>query len=213
MCYNYLTARNKKGEIVISLQGGKLAGGNPKDKRVDNDFYATDPKAVEMLIEKYSFNNGVFLEPCVGNGNISKVIELKYPNSNIEGIDIVDRGYPNTVISNFLTYKTDKKYDNIITNPPYSLAKEFVEKGMEMLNSNGKMAMFLKIQFLESEKRIDMFKKHPPKYIYVFSKRMATWNNGEPTDKNGKRWATTMCHAWFVWEKNNKEEPKVRWLY
>ena len=26
------------------LSGGKLAGGNPKKKRVDNDFYATNPK-------------------------------------------------------------------------------------------------------------------------------------------------------------------------
>ena len=31
---------------------------------------------------------------------------------------------------------------------------------------------------------------------------MATWNNGNSTDENGKRWATTMCHAWFIWEKD-----------
>lgn len=33
--------------------------------------------------------------------------------------------------------------------PPYSLAKEFVEKGMECLCNGGYMCMFLKIQFLE----------------------------------------------------------------
>lgn len=103
--------------------------------------------------------------------------------------------------------------DYIISNPPYSLAKEFVEKGIEILSDDGKMAMFLKIQFLEGEKRIEMFKKYPPRYIYVFSKRMATWNNGERLDPNGKKWATTMCHAWFIWEKGFKGEPVVRWLY
>lgn len=194
------------------LSGGKLAGGNPKNNRVENDYYATDPLAVEMLMDVYRFNKDNFLEPCVGNGNILEVVKNRFPNSKMIGIDIVDRGYPNTIIGNFLEYKTNEKFDNIITNPPYSLAKEFVEKGMELLNDNGKMAMFLKIQFLESTKRIEMFKKYPPKYIYVFTKRMPTWNNGQPTDANGKRWATTMCHAWFIWEKGSKTEPVVRWL-
>ena len=33
------------------MQGGKLAGGNPENGRVDNDFYATDPAAVEQLFK------------------------------------------------------------------------------------------------------------------------------------------------------------------
>lgn len=194
------------------LSGGKLAGGNPKNQRVEDDFYATNPKAVEMLMNTYEFNNGSFLEPCVGNGSIAKVIHKEFPNSKIIGVDIVDRGYPNTIISDFLKYQTDERFDNIVTNPPYSLGKEFVEKGMELLKPNGKMAMFLKVQFLEGKKRVDMFKQFPPRYIYVFTKRMATWNNGQPLDANGKRWATTMCHAWFVWEKGYMGEPVVRWL-
>ena len=194
------------------LSGGKLAGGNPKNQRVEHDFYATDPLAVEMLMDKYEFNQGNFLEPCVGNGNISGVIKNRFPNSSITGVDIVDRGYPNTIVGDFLTYVTNERYDNIITNPPFSLAKEFLEKSMELLNKNGKIAMFLKIQFLEGMKRTEMFEKYPPRYIYVFTKRMATWNNGEQFDSNGKRWATTMCHAWFIWEKDFKGEPTVRWL-
>ena len=37
----------------MSLAGGKLAGGNPKNDRVENDFYATNPKAVTMLMNAY----------------------------------------------------------------------------------------------------------------------------------------------------------------
>ena len=82
-----------------------------------------------------------------------------------------------------------------------------------MLNDDGQIAMFLKIQFLEGKKREEFYKKYPPKYIYVFRSRMATWNNGSPVDpKTGKRWATTMCHAWFIWEKDSKTEPIIRWL-
>lgn len=197
----------------MSLQGGKLAGGNPKNKRVENDYYATNPKAVEMLLKQYDIFGYNILEPCVGEGHIVNAIKDFYTNDrNITCMDLVDRGFPNTIVQDFLTYNTSKKYDAIITNPPYSLAKEFVEKGMELLNENGQMAMFLKIQFLEGAKRRQLFEKYPPKYIYVFRNRMATWNNGRELDENGKRWATTMCHAWFIWEKGSTTEPIVRWL-
>lgn len=204
-----------------TLSGGQLAGGNPKDGRVDNDFYATNPKAVVALL-----STGIFdwyylpwidvLEPCVGQGHIIDTVKNFYNKTKelrITTIDLIDRGYPNTIITDFLTWKPDKGYDLIITNPPYSLAKEFVEKGMECLEIGGMMAMFLKIQFLEGAKRKELFDKYPPKYIYVFRNRMPTWNNGQPKDpKTGKKWATTMCHAWFVWEKGSKSEPVVRWL-
>lgn len=203
----------------MSLSGSKLAGGNPKSKRVDNDFYATNPQAVEMLLKNYDFNGVSILEPCVGEGHIARAVDSFYTNKkDITGVDLVDRGYPNTIVQNFLEWNTDKKFEGIITNPPYSLAKEFVEKGMTLLTDetestvNGQMAMFLKIQFLEGIKRKELFEKYPPKYIYVFRKRMATWNNGQEFDSNGKHWATTMCHAWFIWEKNSKTEPIVRWL-
>lgn len=195
------------------LQGAKLAGGNPKNERVEYDFYATDPMAVKKLLLKYPINGSEILEPCIGNGNIANAINNFYNEErNITGIDIVDRGYPNTIVQDYLTWETDKKFDCIITNPPFSLAKEFVEKSMSILNDNGQLIMFLKIQFLEGEKRKELFEKYPPKYIYVFRNRMATWNNGEPLDPNGKRWATTMCHAWFCWEKDFQGEPIIRWL-
>lgn len=194
-----------------TLSGGKLAGGNPESKRVEYDYYATNPKAVEMLLEKYKLKGYDFLEPCVATGNIANTL-MKHQDCNVDGIDIVDRGYPNTIVTDYLTYKTEKKYDGVISNPPFSLAQEFIEKSLELVKDGGQVVMFLKIQFLEGKKREEFFNEFPPKYVYVFRNRMATWNNGKETDENGKRWATTMCHAWFVWEKGNTEEPIIRWL-
>ena len=72
------------------------------------------------------------LNHCVGGGHIANAINDFYTTKReITGMDLVDRGYPGTIVADFLTYKTDKKYEGIITNPPYSLAKEFVEKGMQ----------------------------------------------------------------------------------
>ena len=196
------------------LSGGKLAGGNPENGRVENDYYATNPKAVTMLLNEYDFHANTILEPCVGDGHIVNAVNDFFVNKrDITCLDLVDRGYPNTIVQDFLTWKTIKKFEGIITNPPFSLAQEFIEKGMELLTDDGQMAMFLKIQFLEGAKRKEFFEKYPPKYIYVFRNRMATWNNGlEKDPKTGKRWATTMCHAWFIWEKGSKSEPIIRWL-
>lgn len=196
------------------LSGAKLAGGHPKDIRVENDFYATNPEATKMLLEHYHLRGKHYLEPCVGAGHIASVLQENIgENISITCIDIIDRGYPNTIVCDFLNWETDQLFDTIVTNPPYSLAGKFVEKCMQVLQDGGQLAMFLKIQFLEGAKRKELFKAYPPKYVYVFRNRMPTWNNGRAVDPStGKRWATTMCHAWFIWEKGSSTEPIVRWL-
>ena len=198
------------------MQGGKLAGGNPENGRVDNDFYATDPAAVEQLFKALrmydndftDFSPFSFMEPCVGNGNIANAtlnyfnFSLHRPESVNTFVDIVDRGYTETIVQDFMTFKPERKYQLIVTNPPYSIALDFVKKCLEHLEHRGYLAMFLKIQFWEGEKRKQFLLDNPPAFCFPFSKRMPTWNNGQQWDENGKRWATTMCHAWFVWKKD-----------
>ena len=89
---------------------------------------------------------------------------------------------------------------------------EFLEKGMKIINNNGQIAMFLKIQVVEGGKRKELFKLYPPKYVYVFSKRQNPWRNGSPVDEKGKPWSSTMCFAWFILEKGFTGEPIIRWL-
>ena len=194
-----------------NLKGTNLAGTSTTRERVEEDYYATPYNSTQALLDNVKFE-GKFLEPCVGGGHIQEVIKKYYPNNEIIGYDLVDRGYPNTIVSNYLTNDFGKdKYDSIITNPPYSLAQEFLEKSMSIINKNGKIAMFLKIQFLEGIARKEMFNKYPPKYVYVFTKRQNPLRNGSPVDENGKAWASTMCFAWFVWEEGFKGEPIIRW--
>ena len=195
-----------------TLKGTNLAGTSTTRERVKDDYYATPYDSTRALLDNVKFY-GNFLEPCVGGGHIADVIKEYYPNEPVYCVDLVDRGYSNTLVVDFLTYDfLEQKFDNIITNPPYSLAQEFLEKSMNILNDNGKIAMFLKIQFLEGSKRKELFKKYPPKYIYVFSKRQNPWRNGSSVDENGKPWSSTMCFAWFIWEKDFNGEPIVRWL-
>lgn len=196
------------------VTGANIAGGNPANGRVKDDFYATNPKAVQMLLDAISFPvDGKYLEPCVGQGHIAKVIKQNFPQSQLTTIDLVDRGYPGTIVGDFLNTELDGLYDAIITNPPFSLASEFIEKSISLLLPGGLCAVFIRLQFLEGEKRKHLFDVYPPRWIYVFRKRMDVFANGKETNpRTGKKWATTICFAWFVFEKGYKGEPIIRWL-
>lgn len=195
------------------LSGGQLAGGNSTSKREENDFYATNPETLKMFLYEFwkdnAFEGNEILEPACGQGHISKTLKELLPNFNITSTDLIDRGYGVSGID-FLTYDYKKMFDVVITNPPFSLAKEFIEKGLKI--SNKHVIMLCKIQLLEGTKRKEMFFNTPLKYVYVHTTRQATWKEGKPLDPNGKKWATTMCLAWFVWDKDYKGEPIIRWI-
>ena len=190
------------------LNGSSLAGGTPMRGRVENDYYATPPESTQALLDVLELN-GSILEPACGEGHISEVLKSNYPNSEIVSTDLVDRGYGSGGI-NFLEHTYDRTFTNVITNPPFKYMREFVEKALEI--SNEKVMMFGKIQFLEGKRRKEFLMNSPLKYVYVFSERQNPLRNGKSVDENGKKWSSTMCFAWYVWEKGYQGEPIVRWL-
>jgi hypothetical protein len=99
------------------------------------------------------------------------------------------------------------KSDNIVTNPPYKYALEFVIEAKR--KSRRKIAMFLKTVFLESDKRKMMFQdiNYPLKKIYQFSKRVSLYKNGEKMKNSGM-----IAYAWYVWEKDYKGLPTIEWI-
>lgn len=195
------------------LSGASLAGMSPSRSRVKDDFYATPFYATEAILDKEQLH-GSILEPAAGEGHISKVLFERYPNSQIVSTDLVQRNdkFGCGVVGgvDFLTESYPSKFDNVITNPPFSLAKEFAERALEI--SREKVILFAKIQFLEGQQRKDFFATHPPRSVYVFSKRVNPLRNGIEVDENGKPWSSTMCFAWFVWGHGFTGEPGIRWL-
>jgi hypothetical protein len=98
---------------------------------------------------------------------------------------------------------------DIITNPPYKYAAEFVEHSLEVINDGQKVAMFLKLTFLEGEKRRELFQRNPPARIYVFTKRINCALNGNAADFKK---SSAVCYAWFVWIKGNIKQPVIDWI-
>lgn len=107
----------------------------------------------------------------------------------------------------FLQYNKQINFD-ILTNPPYKYAQEFVEHALNIQQARNKTIMFLKVQFLEGQKRSELFKKYPPKYVYVNTRRQICYLNGDMT----KKMSSATCYCWYVWEKGFKGEPKIKWI-
>lgn len=131
----------------------------------------------------------------------------------VRNSDIVDRT-GDIEILDFLGDLEENSWDgDIITNPPYKYAKEFVEQSMKVVKPGHKVAMFLKLTFLEGKARRDMFKKYPPKVVYVSSSRLACWKNDDSKNKKGEYIdGGAVCFCWFVWEKGFTGEPTIRWF-
>ena len=191
----------------ISCYANLGASNHSMGDREERDFYATPPLAVRDLMELEKFDKNIW-EPACGLNHITNIlIESGY---NVRFSDIVDRSAEQNIeIYDFLTNK-DIWEGDIITNPPYKYASEFVEKALETVTEGHKVAMFLKLSFLETKKRYELFQKYPIKKIYVASNRLGCAKNGEFNGKDNI--ASAVCYCWFIWEKGYTGQTTIDWF-
>lgn len=179
------------------------ASNHTVNPRAENDFYATDPRAIELLLNVENFSDKVWECAC-GEGHLSKVLESK--GYDVISTDLIDRGFGTGGVD-FLSFSETFDGD-IITNPPYKYAIEFVEKAISSITNGHKVAMLLRLSFLEGISRRKLFDRHPPKTVYVASKRILCAKNGDFENSDG----SAIAYAWFVWEKGFVGEPTLRWF-
>lgn len=177
-------------------------------EREPTDFYATDPKALEIFLAAIK-RDGFILphkicEPACGMGHLSKVLERH--GYEVDSYDLYDHGYGKTGV-NFL--ESGLKYECFLTNPPYKYALPFVRKALENVLPSGYVIMLLKIQFLEGKRRYHFFQNNPPKFVYVNASRQNCAKNADfekyPTN-------SAVCYAWFIWQKGFSGVPVIRWI-
>lgn len=125
----------------------------------------------------------------------------------MKSTDLIDRGFG---IGGVDFLMQDEIFDgDIITNPPFNQALEFVEHALTLVNEGSKVYMFLKLCFLEGQKRRKLFDKKQLKTVYVSSKRMSCANNGE--FKKYKA-SSAIAYAWFEFQKGFNGDPIIKWI-
>lgn len=187
------------GNSVYHIIG---ASNHCAESRADEDFYATDPRATELLCDIEQFDMDI-LEPCCGKGHIAKV--LKSHGYRVAARDLVDRGYGDEHGIDFLS-DNRKWHGSLVTNPPYNMAQQFVEHALDIVDEGAKVAMFLKLTFAEGKARKILFKKNPPIRIWVSSSRLECGKNGEFGA------GSAICYCWWIWEKGYNGNPEIRWF-
>lgn len=186
------------------------ASNHSSSARQEDDFYATDPVAIEKLMEFETFSECIWECAC-GAGHLSKQLESN--GYKVISTDLVYRGYGDGGID-FLAIDNHQTYDcDIVTNPPYKYALDFVKQALNLVSTGHKVAMFLRLQFLEGKERRAFFDEHPPKYIYVSSGRINCCKNADFSYQNRKKCSSAVAYAWFIWIKDDeKSQPIIRWF-
>jgi len=167
------------------------------------DFFPTPAWATKALLAVETFKGSIW-EPACGDGAMSKVLaEAGYL---IVSTDLYYRGYGTHEID---FTKTDyAACDNIVTNPPYNLAEEFIHASFK--HHYYKTAFLLRLSFLESEGRKKrIYDVRPPSRVWVFSQRVTFRINGNGASSGG-----TTAYAWFIWdsEADPKLGTQLKWL-
>lgn len=174
--------------------------------RQEEDYYSTDSKAIDYLLDdgQAPLSHKVW-ECAAGGGSLSqRLIERGY---EVLSTDLYDRGYG---ISGVDFLKTNKTWDgDILSNPPYKIALEFVEHALDIITPGNRVYMFLKIQFLESKKRRPLFDTKQLETVYVSTDRIGCYKNND--FKNLKE-RSACCYAWFCWRRGYFGNPIIKWI-
>ena len=182
------------------------ASNHSERQREQHDFYATEPKAAHLLLNEEAFAP-VIWECACGQGHLSKVFERA--GYSVRSTDLVYRGFGEFEPVDFLLLRDGSSFDgDIITNPPYKYALEFVQQALHVIKVGHKVAMFLKLTFLEGRKRKDFFLRYPPKTVYVFASRILCVRNGGFQ----KYKSSAIAYAWFVWVKGYQGDTVIKWI-
>lgn len=169
-------------------------------ERAASDYYVTPVPAIEQFLRAWHADSPEafmdtkrILDPCAGgtvkDGKIT--VAMSYPAAimrntaafplilpTVETMDI-RADSPAEMHADFITSTTGGGYDWIISNPPFALASQFIEKALQDVKPGGYVVFLLRLNFFESAKRKAFMQSNPPMRAYVHSERMSFTGDGK----------------------------------
>lgn len=180
----------------IHVTAGNHAG--PRSQR-GLDRYETPTCAIEALLRVEPLPKGIW-EPCAGGGNI--VAALEAHGHRVVANDLAQDGI------DFRGWrKAPPGSEAILTNPPFSLAADFVRHGLELVP---KVVILERTQFLESQARADLFDARKLVRVWIFRNRVPRMHR---LDWAGKHSSPAMLLAWYVFARDHDgSRPELEWI-
>jgi hypothetical protein len=174
-----------------------------RDRR--NDLYETPSCATLALLREEPLlrRPQKIWEPAAGRGAIVRV--LRAHGHEVVASDLIDYGDP-TCFSRqdfLLEHKAPQDCECILTNPPFSLAEEFVAHALELCP---RVIMLLRLAFLESERRSRILDAGTFARVHIFRKRLPMMHRD---GWEGPKASSAMAFAWFVWDRTHNGPPTL----
>ncbi len=171
------------------------------------DDFPTPPWATRALVEflageGYDPDRMVCREPAANRGHMVKPLAESF--LSVEASDVHDygAGYP---VVDYLWGPIPSPVDWTITNPPFRLAEQFVERACA--SSRVGVAVIVRAAFLEGVGRHErLFSKNAPSFVLQFTERVVM-HKGK-LSANG---STATAYAWLVWI-DGESPTQLRWI-
>jgi SAM-dependent methyltransferase len=184
-------------------------------ERRKNDFYPTPFAHARRALDLWprNFEPKKILDPGSGDGVWGRAAWDKWPNGKtVTGYEIRQeavwpKGYGAWFHRDFLTTNLThlhNYFDLVMGNPPYRYAEEFVRKSIELLKPKGHLIFMLRLAFLESQKRLELWDDHPLKEVAVCANRPSFTGDGK---------TNATAFAFYHWVKGYRGVTKLSWAY
>lgn len=162
------------------------------------DDFPTPPWATRAFVTKVIkvLPGETACEPAAGRGYMSEV--LKEVFAHVDSFDIEDYGYCPALPGGFLENKhfdAPDQWDWVITNPPFKLAKQFIERGLHVARRG--VAMLCRTVIIEGQTRYEtLYSVKPPALVAQYVERVPMVEA-----QFDPKASTATGYAWVVWDK------------
>jgi methylase of polypeptide subunit release factors len=163
-------------------------------KRIERDAYETPSWVTEALIPHLPKIGGLIWEPACGSGKMVRA--LSEAGLSVVGTDV-------TTGTDFLKSNPVKGCRAIITNPPYALAKEFIERALRVQGCDV-VVMLLRTDYDHAKTRAHLFDQCDAFAKKVVLTRRIVW-----FDDAEKKAAPSFNHAWYIWNHKHEGPPTL----
>lgn len=174
------------------------------------DYAPTPPEATRAFLgvegDRIRQIGGPVWEPAVGGGHMAR--EIHRAGFDVIGNDVVDRGWPGTVLRSFYDYDAPPARI-IVTNPPYNevSARDGHGRWLRHIEALGVdyAAMLLNWDWIAARKNgmDELHARFPPARVYVCCWKIDFSGGGSPPQRNG----------WFVWDRAHSGSTELRRLF
>lgn len=169
-------------------------------QRTANDLYITPDWVTLALIDHLNLpKHEPIWEPSAGTGAIVQALQTA-GYINVKATDI-SGGF------DFLKDQSTWLVKNILTNPPFTRAAAFIERGLKLITPGGLLALLLRIDFDSAVTRRHLFSQCPMWAEKLILTRRPKWFDGPGTKSPSDNF------AWFIWRHDHHGPPSISYSF